>query len=147
MCLSIFQHILSGRTKMSKKKKITLILVFVAVVAVAAIVAVVLNQKSTTAGVKNFKVQIVSERDGYDQTTDCKSDAEFLGEFLRNYSDCEYQESDYGIYVTGFDGMKEDLDNQYWWCISVNGEAAVTGADEIPLQDGDTYNFTLKQGW
>ena len=147
MRLSIFQHILSGRTKMSKKKKITLISVFVAVVAVAAIVAVVLNQKSTTAGVKNFKVQIVSERDGYDQTTDCKSDAEFLGEFLRNYSDCEYQESDYGIYVTGFDGMKEDLDNQYWWCISVNGEAAVTGADEIPLQDGDTYNFTLKQGW
>ena len=135
------------KTKMSKKKKITLISVFVAVVAVAAIVAVVLNQKSTIAGMKNFKVQIVSERDGYDQTTDCKSDAEFLGEFLRNYSDCEYQESDYGIYVTGFDGMKEDLDNQYWWCISVNGEAAVTGADEIPLQDGDTYNFTLKQGW
>ncbi len=132
---------------MSKKKKITLISVFVAVVAVAVIVAVVLNQKSTTAGMKNFKVQIVSERDGYDQTVDCKSDAEFLGEFLRNYSDCEYQESDYGIYVTGFDGMKEDLDNQYWWCISVNGEAAVTGADEIPLQDGDTYNFTLKQGW
>ena len=132
---------------MSKKKKVTLISVFVAVVAVAAIVAVVLNQKSTTAEMKNFKVQIVSERDGYDQTTDCKSDAEFLGEFLRNYSGCEYHESDYGIYVTGFDGMKEDLDNQYWWCISVNGEAAVTGADEIPLQDGDTYNFTLKQGW
>lgn len=132
---------------MSKKKKITLISVFVAVVAVAAIVAVVLNQKSTTAGVKNFKVQIVSERDGYDQTTDCKSDAEFLGEFLRTFEGCEYQESDYGIYVTGFDGMKEVLDNQYWWCISVNGEAAVTGADEIPLQDGDTYSFTLKQGW
>lgn len=132
---------------MSKKKKITLISVFVVVVVVAAIVAVVLNQKSTTAGVKNFKVQIVSERDGYDQTTDCKSDAEFLGEFLRTFEGCEYQESDYGIYVTGFDGMKEDLDNQYWWCISVNGEAAVTGADEIPLQDGDTYSFTLKQGW
>lgn len=132
---------------MSKKKKITLISVFVAVVAVAAIVAVVLNQKSTTAGMKNFKVQIVSERDGYDQTTDCKSDAEFLGEFLRTFEGCEYQESDYGIYVTGFDGMKEDLDNQYWWYISVNGEAAVTGADEIPLQDGDTYSFTLKQGW
>ena len=87
---------------MSKKKKITLISVFVAVVAVAAIVAVVLNQKSTTAGVKNFKVQIVSERDGYDQTADCKSDAEFLGEFLRTFEGCEYQESDYGIYVTGF---------------------------------------------
>ena len=75
---------------MSKKKKITLISVFVVVVAVAAIVAVVLNQKSTTAGVKNFKVQIVSERDDYDQTADCKSDAEFLGEFLRTFEGCEY---------------------------------------------------------
>ena len=134
---------------MSKKKKITLISVFVAVVAVVAIVAVVLNQKSTstTDGMKNFKLEIVSERDDYDTTIDCNSTYEFLGEFLRSYSGCEYQESDYGIYITGFNGMKEDLDNQYWWCISVNGEAAVTGADEIPLQDGDTYNFTLMQGW
>ena len=118
-----------------------------AVVAIIAIVAVVLNQKSTTEGMKSFKVQIVSERDGYDQTTEYESDAEYLGEFLRTLDGCDYQESDYGIYITGFDGMNEDLDNQYWWCVSVNGEAAVTGADEIPLQDGDTYNFTLTQGW
>ncbi len=132
---------------MSKKKKITLISVFIAVVAVAAIAAVVLNQTSTAEGMKNFKVQIVSERDGYDQTTDCRSDAEYLGEYLRTMDDIQYQESDYGIYITGINGMEEDLDNQYWWCISVNGETAVTGADEIPLQDGDTYSFTLTQGW
>lgn len=39
------------------------------------------------------------------------------------------------------------MENQYWWCISVNGESSTTGADEIPLMDGDIYNFTLKQGW
>jgi len=59
----------------------------------------------------------------------------------------QYEESDYGIYITGFDGMEQDLDNQYWWCVSVNGQTATTGADEIPLQDGDVYNFTLTQGW
>ena len=49
----------------------------------------------------------------------------FLGEFLRTFDSCEYQESDYGIYITGFDDMEEDLDNQYWWCISVNRKAVV----------------------
>lgn len=68
---------------MSKKKKLTLISVFVAVVAVAAIVAVVLNQKSTTAGSEEFQgTDCIRER-WLDQTTDCKSDAEFLGEILK----------------------------------------------------------------
>lgn len=43
--------------------------------------------------------------------------------------------------------MMEDLDHQYWWCVTVNGEPSPTGADEIPLLDGNVYNFTLKQGW
>ena len=111
---------------MSKKKKITLISVFIAVVAVAAIAAVVLNQTSTAEGMKNFKVQIVSERDGYDQTTDCRSDAEYLGEYLRTMDDIQYQESDYGIYITGINGMEEDLFNHYWLWISLNGETEVT---------------------
>lgn len=132
---------------MSKKQKMTLVSVFVAVVAVIAIVAVVLNRKDTQEGMKSFQVQIVSERDGYDETTDCKSGEEFLGAFMRTFDGCEYNESDYGIYITGFQGMMEDLDNQYWWCVSVNGEPATTGADEIPLLDGNVYNFTLKQGW
>ena len=43
--------------------------------------------------------------------------------------------------------MQEDMDNQYWWCVIVNGESSTVGADEVPLQDGDVYTFTLKQGW
>lgn len=132
---------------MSKKLKITLVSVFVALVAVIAVVAVILNQKTTTEGEKSFEVQIISERDDYDETTKCQSDAEFLGEFIRTFEGCDYEESEYGIYITGFHGMSEDLDNQYWWCVSVNGESATTGADMIPLTDGDTYTFTLVQGW
>ena len=43
--------------------------------------------------------------------------------------------------------MMEDMDNQYWWCITVNDEEAASGADEIALEEGSTYTFTLKQGW
>lgn len=132
---------------MTKKQKITLVSVFAAIIIVIGVVAGVLNHRATMDGMKTFQVEVISERDNYSETTDCKSDAEYLGEFLRTFEDCEWQESDYGIYITGFNGMQEDMDNQYWWCVIVNGESSTVGADEVPLQDGDVYTFTLKQGW
>lgn len=132
---------------MTKKQKITILSVFAAILLVAAVAAGILDYRATQEGMKEFRIEIVSERDSYSETMACKSYAEYLGEFLRTFEKCEWQESEYGIYITGFDGMQEDMDNQYWWCVSVNGEASMTGADEVPLQDGDVYNFTLKQGW
>ena len=132
---------------MTKKQKITLVSVFVAILIVIGVIAGVLNHRTVTEGMKSFQVEIISERDQYSETTDCKSDAEYLGEFLRTFEGCEWQDSDYGIYITGFNGMQDDMDNQYWWRVIVNGEASTVGADEVPLQDGDVYTFTLKQGW
>ena len=132
---------------MTKKQKITLVSVFAAILIVIGVIAGVLNHRTVTEGMKSFQVEIISERDYYSETTDCKSDAEYLGEFLRTFEGCEWQDSDYGIYITGFNGMQEDMDNQYWWCVIVNGESSTVGADEVPLQDGDVYTFTLKQGW
>lgn len=132
---------------MNKKQKITLVSVFAAILVIAAIVAGALNYRETQAGKKKFQVEVVSDRDGYSETKEYVSYAEYLGEFLRTMEGCEWQERDFGIYITGFDGMMEDTDNQYWWSVSVNGESSMTGADEIPLTDGDVYNFTLMQGW
>lgn len=132
---------------MNKKQKITLVSVFAAILVIAAIVAGALNYRETQAGKKKFQVEVVSDRDGYSETKEYVSYAEYLGEFLRTMESCEWEERDFGIYITGFDGMMEDTDNQYWWSVSVNGESSMTGADEIPLTDGDVYNFTLMQGW
>ncbi len=132
---------------MDKKQKITLEVAFIAILAVIAVVAWMLNYRSTQEGVKSFQVEIVSERDSYSETMEEESEAEYLGGFLRDMEGCEWTESEYGIYIKGFNGMMEDLEDQYWWCISVDGETATTGADEIPLEDGRVYNFTLKQGW
>lgn len=132
---------------MSKKQKIILEGVFIAVLIITAAVAGALNRHAVQSGAKEFQIEVVSDRDGYSQTTEYQSDAGYLGEFLRTMENCSWQESDYGIYIIGFDGMQEDLENQYWWCVLVNGESSTTGADEIPLADGDVYCFTLKQGW
>lgn len=131
----------------SKKQKLILAVIFAAVLCIVGVTAAVLTRQQTQEGLKHFTVEVTSERDNYSEITDCESAEEFLGAYIRTFEGCEWQESDYGIYITGFDGMTEDIDNQYWWCVMVNGEAAVTGADEIPLQDGDAYSFVLMQGW
>ena len=135
----------------SKKQKLLVIAVFAAVLLIVGVAAGALNKKQTQEktqeGIKHFSIEVVSERDNYSSSMDCESGEEFLGGYLRTMDGCEWQESDYGIYITGFEGMKEDTENQYWWCVMVNGESATTGADGIPLQEGDTYRFELMQGW
>ncbi len=132
---------------MTKKQKITLVSVFAAILVIIGVIAGVLNYRATQVGMKEFQVEVVSERDGYSEITDCKSDAEFLGDFLRTYESCVWEDSTYGIYIKGFDGMMEDMGNQYWWCVTVNGESVSTGADGVVLTSGDVYTFTLMQGW
>lgn len=131
----------------TKKQKIILVAAFAVILAAAGVIAGVMNYRAASEGEKHFSVEITSERDGYSSSLDYVSEEEYLGDFLRTMEGCEWQDSEYGIYITGFHGMKEDIENQYWWCVMVNGESATTGADEIPLQDGDTYGFVLMQGW
>ncbi|NLL78479.1 MAG: DUF4430 domain-containing protein [Clostridiales bacterium] len=137
---------------MSKKKKTGITVAFAVLLICAGIAAAVLNRKQTTEDYKQFQIEIVSDRDGYDERMSYQSDQEYLGAFLRELEECHFTESDYGIYITGFEGqdgklMMEDIANQYWWCVTVNHEDSALGADAIPLADGDVYTFTLKQGW
>lgn len=131
---------------MSKKAKITLVSVFVALVAIAAVLCIIFIPKGTKGG-KEFTIKVVSDRDSYSESFNCDSDLEFLGQYLRTFEGVEFSESDYGMYITGFKGMTEDMDNQYWWSVQINNTMATTGADEIPLTSGDEYELVLMQGW
>ena len=132
---------------MSKKAKIILVSVFAALMLAALSVVLIFYVQKPNAGTKKFTVSVVSERDGYNYQKEVKSDLDSLGDYLRTWDKCTWEDSTYGIYVHGFDGCMEDMENQYWWNVSVNGESAVTGCDEIMLTDGDKYEFTLMQGW
>ncbi len=132
---------------MNKKQKTILIAAFAALLVIFGAASAILNHQKTQAGMKNFTVEIISERDSYFQTTPCQSEEEFLGQFLRTFEDCQWNDSEYGIYITGFAGFEEDMSNQYWWCVLVNDEVAATGADQIPLESDTKYTFQLKQGW
>lgn len=133
-------------TKKNKKVWIAAA-IFVFILVLAGIAAFLLNRRETAAGEKNFTLKIISQRDFYKEATEYTSNEETLGEFLRTLDFVEYEESSYGIYVKGLRDMNEDIDNQYWWCLLVDGESSTSGADEVPLTDGAVYTFTLEQGW
>lgn len=137
---------------MSKKLKTVIIVVFCALLigAAALIVGLKLSKNkeaAQNAGNKTFTVIVQSDRDSFTKTDTISSDYEFLGQYLRSSGVCSYEETDYGIYIHGFYDYMDDMDNEYWWSITVNGESALTGADEIVLKDGDEYRFDLLKGF
>ncbi len=132
---------------MTKKQKLTLVAVFAAVIVMVAGAAAFLNLRETQEGTKKFQVEVISERDNFSKITGEKSDLTYLGEYLRTQEYCQWEESEYGIFINGWYGMEQDFDQEYWWCITVNDSEVSLGADQIPLQDGDKYTFTLMQGW
>lgn len=131
---------------MANVKKIAVLcgcgVLFAAAAAVAAATAA-----KPEEGVKSFTVEVYSERDGIDRSGAYTSSHDYFGQWCREQDFIEWQEGGYGIYIIAVDGCAEDIGEQYWWCITENGESVMTGADELPVSDGSVYRLELKQGW
>lgn len=131
---------------MANVKKIAVLCGCGVLFASAAVVAGLTAAKPED-GTKSFTVEVFSGRDGVDRSQECSSELDYFGQWCREQDFIEWQESGYGIYISAVDGCSEDIDEQYWWCIMVNGESAVSGADELPITDGTVYRLELMQGW
>lgn len=76
-----------------------------------------------------------------------RTNAEYLGEVLTENGLVEGSEGAYGLFITTADGETADESKQQWWCITKFGEQVNTSADTTPIQDKDTYELTLKEGY
>lgn len=132
---------------MAKKKQIIIAAVFMVVLLIVGGMAFFLNQNQFQAGKKHITFEVISDRDGYEQKDSCQTKAETLADFLSEQDDIEYENGDYGMFITGVRGMEQDQTQQYWWCITVNHEEVSSGADQIALEDGSTYTLTLLKGY
>ena len=54
-----------------------------------------------------------------------------------------FETSDLGTMVIGMMNYISDPNKQEFFYITINGEEAMTGVGEIPLNDKDTYKFEL----
>lgn len=98
-------------------------------------------------GGKSITVQVESQRDSYSFEQVYNTDESYLGDFLEKEGLIGFDTSEYGRYITSVQGYAANDEDQSWWSISVNGESAVTGVDEIVIEDGGVYLLELKIGW
>lgn len=135
--------------KKNNKRLIAIILAIVILIAVC--VGLLFVYRSTrekpVEGGKSITVQVESERDSYSFNQTYSTDEQYLGSFLDKEGLIGFDTSEYGRFITSVQGYEAKSDEQSWWSISVNGESAMTGVDEIVIADGDTYLLELKIGY
>jgi len=97
-------------------------------------------------GMKHITVE-VCHGNGTTNTFIYDTDAEYLGELLREEGLLAGSESEFGLFVDTVDGEKADYAvNQSWWQLTCNGESAQTGADQVVIEDGSTYAWVYTIG-
>lgn len=128
-----------------KKKVIIAVVALIAAVFVFAGVYFAFGRPETSAGSKTVTIEVVAP--DYSNTHKIKTDAEFLGDALKEEGIIEGEESQYGLFITSVDSIKADDSKQQWWCITKGGADVMTGVDVTPIADGDTFELTLKEGY
>lgn len=130
------------------KKQTKLILGIVAlVVVIAALIGIYLGTRpETSQGAKTFTVEVV-HADGNAKTFTYHTDEEYLGAVLLAEGLVEGEDGAYGLYILAVDGERAvyEEDSAYW-SLEVNGEYAMQGADQTPVNDGDAFRLVYTRG-
>lgn len=101
---------------------------------------------SASEGSKNITVTVV-HADSTEKEFRYQTDAEYLGKVLEDEKLVEGTQGQFGIFITVVDGEQADDSKQQWWCLTKGGEMVNTSADQTPIEDGDRYELTLKEGY
>ena len=104
------------------------------------------NRPETITGAKEIDV-IVIHADETENTFTYQTDAEYLADVLLENELAEGETGSYGLFITTVDGETADSSKQQWWCITKGGESVTTGADSLPIADGDQFELTLMEGY
>ena len=72
---------------------------------------------------------------------------DYLGTVLVAEGLIQGDDSTYGLMIHTVDGETADYAaDGSWWQLTCNGEPAVTGADQVALEDGALYRWTYTIG-
>lgn len=125
------------------------LIVIVALIAAALVIFVGYNALLSPEGVegeKDVTIEIVNEETGLDESFNYTTNEEFLFPLMKEHEDelgLAYDSGDLGPMITTMGSYTADDSKQEYFHITVNGEDAVTGVQDIVLNDGDVYKFEI----
>lgn len=124
-----------------KKRVFPVIMVLVLVFGLAAC-----GPKNESGEARSVTVTVVhGDKTSKDFTY--SSTADSLGEALIEEGLIEGEEGPYGLFVKTVDGETADDGKEQWWCLTKGGDGVNTGVDSTPFSDGDSFEFTLMEGY
>ena len=129
-----------------KNKK--LILGVVALVLVVTLMAGIYLAAApgTVAGRKTITVTVIHS-DGTERVFTCDTWERKLGPVLVDEGIVSGQMGPYGLMMDCVDGETADWNvNQSYWALFIGDEYAVTGVDDTPIHDGDSFKLVYTIG-
>lgn len=130
-----------------RKMNVRLILsrmLLLVLVAVMALVAVSCGEQAEE-GEKTFTFEVVS-LEGETATFTITTEHQKVGEALLEEELIVGEQGPYGLYVKTVNGITADYDvDGTYWAFYINGEYAMTGVDQTPVEDGATYAFKVEK--
>ena len=132
-------------------KKIIAVIAVVAVIAAGIGLYIHFNPADDIKG-GEVKVSLTISADGVSETYDVTTGTQTLGKMLVEEGFVKNNQSSYGLYIQTVygpfkDGRTADESKEEWWSLEQNGEALMTGADTISLEEGAEYDLVLKVGY
>ena len=135
----------------SKMRMLSLVLVFV-LIAAAALTGCSGKPAETTGapepagqttvlgeGSKTMDFTVV-DKEGITHLYTIHTDAETVGQALLELELIDGEEGPYGLYIKSVLGQVLDYETDgMYWGFYVNGDYALTGVDQTPITEGDTY--------
>lgn len=100
-------------------------------------------KKPSIKGSKNVIVRVIVPEEDKKYEYEVYTDAEYLGDALRETNFIKGENSQYGFFVTEVKGIAADSSKNQYWMLTKKGEYVNTGVDQTPVYDGDEFEFTL----
>lgn len=92
-------------------------------------------------GAKSFPLTIV-DKEGNAITITVNTDKEMVGEALTELGIVEGTMGEYGLYMTHVNGIPAIYEEDgYYWSFYINDEYAMTGVDQTPIVEGESYKL------
>ncbi len=127
-------------------RKTGILAVILIVFCVAAGIVFHTNKPETTDGAKEIDIFVI-HADKTENNFTYHTDAEYLAEVLLENKLANGEQSSYGLFIQTVDGETADDSKQQWWCITKGSEQVNSGADALPIADGDQFELTLMEGY
>ena len=104
------------------------------------------TRPETKAGSKEITVRVVYE-DGSSKDFAYQTDEEYLGAVIMVEGLVKGEMGPFGLYIHEVDGVRAVWEeNGAYWGINIGDEPAVTGADEVVIEDGGIYSLVYTIG-